>query len=342
VPLVTRQVDVEVVGKSNVLRIGYVDRDPVVARRVCDALLRAYIDFRQQNLDLFTNPKRFFDAELARVNAELARKVELRRSYADRSGLVDANGQKQNLITQLGLLKSRQSELNSRLAEAQAKVQVMRQLRERPEVDIPLPQTPGGYDAVLEFSRRIVEQEGRLAQLRERYQEEAPEIVNAKETLASLKALLAREVDARILIAQSRTQVLEAERASLERDVADVQGQLAAMPDKETTLSEIDRDLSVLKSRYEVLVRNSDLARVTEHTTAGLTVLLLSPAGPPTAANARDYVRLGLAPAFSLVVGVGLAFFIDGLDITVHTAGHAEEAVDLPVLAAVSERRRRA
>jgi capsular polysaccharide biosynthesis protein len=56
--------------------------------------------------------------------------------------------------------------------------------------------------------------------------------------------------------------------------------------------------------------------------------------------NKLDYVRLGLAPAFSLVVGVGLAFFIDGLDLTVHTSGQAEEEVRVPVLAAITERRR--
>ena len=44
---------------------------------------------------------------------------------------------------------------------------------------------------------------------------------------------------------------------------------------------------------------------------------------------------------FQAVVGVGLAFFVDGLDLTVHTTGHAEEETRLPVLAAVGERRRR-
>jgi capsular polysaccharide biosynthesis protein len=49
---------------------------------------------------------------------------------------------------------------------------------------------------------------------------------------------------------------------------------------------------------------------------------------------------MALAPAFSVVVGIAVAFFVDGLDITVRTAGHAEEVADLPVLATVNERRR--
>jgi capsular polysaccharide biosynthesis protein len=57
--------------------------------------------------------------------------------------------------------------------------------------------------------------------------------------------------------------------------------------------------------------------------------------------NPLDFVRLGLAPAFSLLVGIAIAFFIDGLDLTVRTANQAEEYLDLPVLASMGERRRR-
>jgi len=68
---------------------------------------------------------------------------------------------------------------------------------------------------------------------------------------------------------------------------------------------------------------------------------VLEPAGKAAPMNQRDYVRLALAPAFSLVVGIGLAFFVDGLDTRVRTAADAETVLDLPVLATLRERRRR-
>jgi capsular polysaccharide biosynthesis protein len=88
-------------------------------------------------------------------------------------------------------------------------------------------------------------------------------------------------------------------------------------------------------------VQYGDQARITQAMSKTVTVLVLTPAGPGRATNGRDYVRLGLAPAFSLVVGLGLAFFVDGLDNRVRTAGDAETAADLPVLASIGERRRR-
>jgi len=40
-------------------------------------------------------------------------------------------------------------------------------------------------------------------------------------------------------------------------------------------------------------------------------------------------------------VGIGLAFFVDGLDTRIRTAADAEATLELPVLASLTERRRR-
>ena len=126
----------------------------------------------------------------------------------------------------------------------------------------------------------------------------------------------------------------------VDHDVAERRAALSSMPGQEVTLAEMDREISVLKTRYENLSKDADQARVTQNTSPTVSVVLLSPPGPAVSKSSRDYVRLALAPAFSLVVGIGLAFFIDGLDVTVRTSGQAEEAIELPVLATLNERRR--
>jgi capsular polysaccharide biosynthesis protein len=95
------------------------------------------------------------------------------------------------------------------------------------------------------------------------------------------------------------------------------------------------------RARLKDLVEQQDQAAVTENTQADVNVVVLAPASIAIATNPLDFVRLGLAPAFSLLVGIAIAFFIDGLDLTVRTANQAEEYLDLPVLASMGERRRR-
>ncbi len=334
-------VQVDVAGKSNVLSIAYVDGDPEVAQRACDALVRAYINYRQSEQP--TYPKAFFEAETRQAQAELQRWTEMRREFANRTGTVDLPEQRRNLLALRTTYDQRRNEFKSQLAAAESERRMMELLRQRPEIDMPaLGDQSLGENAVNDVKRKMLEQQTRVAELRERYQDSAPEVVNARATLDTLRALLDRELAARFEVSRARAEVLRARVAVVDRDIAAVEAQLGSMPDREARLAEMDHEIASWKSRYDELVKNSDQALINENTVPLISVYLLNPASPAAPRNSRDYVRLALAPAFSLVVGVGLAFFVDGLDLTVHTAGQAEEELQLPVLAAVTERKKNA
>jgi uncharacterized protein involved in exopolysaccharide biosynthesis len=333
------QVDAEVTGKSNVLAIAYRDRDPRVAERVCDALLRAYIEYRQG--EQLSYPRHFFDSEISQADSQMQRLTEERRQFANRTGMVDLPRQRENLINLQGMLENRRTDAATDLAEASTEFRIIGQLKQNPDIDLPtLVQFIGNESALDHLKNRVIDQQGQIAQLRERYRDDAPEIVNAQATLDTLHALLRREVESRYTIVRSRVDVKRAKLDAVEHDIAVVESQLRVMPDLEARVSDMDNQLSAWRSRYLDLSKSSDQARINENTMPLISVFLLNPASPARPQNTRDYVRLGLAPAFSLVVGVGLAFFMDGLDLTVHTAGQAEEEVQLPVLAAITERRR--
>jgi succinoglycan biosynthesis transport protein ExoP len=340
VKITPRKVDTEVMGKSNVLAIGYVDRDPVVARRACDAVIRAYVEYRQKDLSL-AFPRQFFDTELAKVKGELDRKIAERLQYQDDLQIVNINQQAGILLSKAGLLSDRAGETEAELAEARTARARMQELRTRQNVDLPTFNAVfTNESALIDIKSKVISQEVKVAELREVYREDSPDLVAAVSTLNTLREMLSREVDARLAMMDSRIQVLEARLAVFRRDAADVNAQLEDMPGVATRMETLERDITLLKTRYQDLLARSDQAKVTENTSVNLNLVLLSPPSRATPRNSRDYARLALAPAFSVVVGLGLAFFFDGLDTTVRTSGHAEEAVELPVLAAVRERRR--
>lgn len=333
------RVDVEVMGKSNVLGLGYSDLDPSVAHRVCEALLSAYVEFRQNRMSL-EKPERFFDRELASVDSTINAKLSLRELLAQQSGLVDLEAQPREWMSQIGVLESRRSETTAELAEAEAAQRAMERLRRNPDVDLPtLGAAYTNESALVELKRKLVDQEARIAQMRERYRDDSPEVINARETMETLRGMLTREVEARVTMSASRIEMLRARLEVLDRDLAGLRVQMGEVPGKRRTIDELDADIKTLRVRYGELAKAADQAKMTANTSQGVSVVLLDPAGAPRPLNTRDYVRLALAPAFSLVVGIGLAFFIDGLDLTVRTAGQAEEYLEVPVLASLSERR---
>lgn len=345
IPIDGARVDAEVMGKSNVVGIAYTDLVPRTAQVVADAVVRAYVEYRETDPTV-QYPKQFFDRELSQLEGQMNRLEDEKRAFITRTGAVDLEDQQREQIGNLGLDQQRLSDLDAQLSESRTQLRELQALQTHAGVDLPTlgfnpNETYTNEAALTELKRHIVDQQAHVAELKERYTDQSPEVQNAEATLASLKDLLAKEVKARFALTQSHIDALAARRGAIAQDIAAIHSGLRQMPSQARVLAAIDRELASLKLRYDDLVRRVNDAKTTEYTSKPATVILLSPAGAPVPRNTRDYVRLGLAPAFSLVIGIGLAFFLDGLDLTVRTAGQAEEALDLPVLAAVNERRRR-
>ncbi len=338
-----RDVGAEVVEKSNVILIAYSDRDPQVAKSVAGAMVRGYMEYRNETYTL-PYPAAFFEGRLGQVGSELARLTEQRRQFATATDAVNPIQESNTLLNHQQMLSQRLTEIESELASQRSSLDAMRHIVESAGSEVPFSSTvlTLNDNAIAELKRQIVDQEMRLAQLRERYLDGAPEVKDAQKTLETLRSLIASEMKARISTAESQVRALEAKRAVVLRDLAEVERKIHELPTEQTRLEELDRRILVLRDSYQELSRRSDQARIAQATSSNITVVLLAPAGRASVKNARDYVRLALAPAFSLLVGLGLAFFVDSLDTTVRTTGHAEEALEVPVLAILADRRRRA
>lgn len=334
------QVDAQVKGESNVILIAYVDGDPAVAQRACDALVTAYVEHRLKTLNL-AYPKQFFETEIAKVTADLDRYTQLRRNFSRGAGAFAIEDQTRSSVGYLSSLKQQHTETEADLQEARAYLSQLEAFAADPAHDVPTFGQGANEQVLVDLKLKILAQETRLVQLRERYRDDSPDVANALATLEALRGMLEREVTSRVAVARGRVQALEARQAPLVSQMSEVEGELATLPGKQMTLSDIDREIGVLQDRYKELVERSDQARITEQTTPTINVMVLKPARPGVPANQRDYVRLALAPAFALVVGVGLAFFVDGLDPRVRTPGDVENTLQLPVLASLTERRRR-
>ncbi len=332
-------VDVQVIGQSNVIEIAYVARDPELAHRACDAIVTAYVEYRSTSESL-PYPKAFFEGELKRVGAAMDSLSRVRRGFIETQQVVDIGEQQRNQLSALKQLQRDRAVVATDLAEEAGNLQLVKALRDNPDMDVPV--NVVGFlneGAVMDLKKTMIQQETRIAQLQERYREDAPELLDARVTLESMRTLLRREVEQRLKLAQVKVQGLRSRVETIDSQIATLQAELDEMPAKEARLSDLDQRLTVLRARHLGLVQDSDRAMVTEQTSRRVSIVVLSPASAGRARNTHDYVRLALAPAFSLVVGIGLAFFIDGLDTRLRTARDVEDTIDLPVFASLTERK---
>ncbi|MCC6349738.1 MAG: hypothetical protein IT347_09135 [Candidatus Eisenbacteria bacterium] len=333
-------VDVEVMGRSDVLGIAYTDRDPNVAQALCDALITAYLEVRQTSA--LGRPESFFQAEMQNLQGEIARRMREREDIGEASGVTSNLEQSRAWSNQLAMMEAKRADAAADLAEASTTLDAMLRLQQDPDADASsLSLVSEKQTAVDALKTRIVDQQGRIASLRERYRDDAPEVQNAVSTLATLQALLRKEIEAGIEVARQRIGLQKSRVDVLDHDIADIRARMDIIPRNQRRTDELEAELKTLRMRYDDYAKARDMARISSNTSQALNVVLLNPAAPAHAGNTRDWVRLALAPAFSLVVGIGLAFFIDGLDLTVRTSAQAEEYLEAPVLASLSERRRR-
>jgi succinoglycan biosynthesis transport protein ExoP len=333
-------VDVEVLGRSDVLGIGYSDLDPDVAHQVCDALITAYLEVRQS--PPIGRPESFFEAELQNLDFEIERRMHEREAIGSSSGVTSTIEQGRAWSSQLASMEQKRAETAADLAEARQALETMLEMQKHSDLDVTNVDGRTGNATALDALRlRIVDQQGRIATLRERYRDDSPEVQNASSTLATLQALLRKEIDGALQMARSRIDLHQSRLDALDQDLVELRRRMNSLPSNQRRLDDIDAEIKTLRMRYDDYAQARDMARINSNTSQGLNVVLLNPAGPGLAGHARDWVRLALAPAFSLVVGIGLAFFIDGLDLTVRTSAQAEEYLEAPVLATLSERRRR-
>ncbi len=339
------RVDSKVIGESNVLAMSYQSRDPAAAQEVTDALIQAYSDYRKTAYTL-QFPKEFFDTELARVSAELDDWTQRRERYMRETQTVDLGVQG---VQDADFVRTQNLELakiDQELARKRASLSSMRSLLAGSTSAEDLPFSAGngigGPDvSILELKRQLAEAQVRLKSMESIYVPTSSELTQQRAQVDNLSRLLSNEVDNRIKVAQADVSIQEATRREIQRSLHEGQGRLATYPGRAARLLEFATRIDALQKDYAELSRSSAAAKIAKATSPDWTVALLTPASKPYPKNQRDYVRLALAPIFSLIVGLGLAFFLDGMDSTLKNPRETEDALDLPVLATLNDQKRR-
>jgi succinoglycan biosynthesis transport protein ExoP len=338
------KVDGSVLSKSNVLAMSYQDRNGKTAQEVADALIQAYMQYRRTEYTL-AYPKEFFDTEIARVSKELDDWTKRREAYEQATGTV-------NLLVEgpvdAGFVQQQQLQLadvDRDLAIKRSQLGGIKGLVSSSTNADDLPfitnANVGNDNIITELKRKLGEARGRLKEMETVYVPTSPQLTQQRTEVEHLEGQLKIEVANRIRVGEGEVTVLEAKRAQILRSLNEGQSRMATYPERNARISEFETKIASLRKSYQELTESSDQAKISKATSPDWNVALLTPASKPYPKNQRDYVRLALAPIFSLIVGLGLAFFIDGLDSTLKSPREAEEALALPVLASLTDQRKK-
>jgi uncharacterized protein involved in exopolysaccharide biosynthesis len=332
----------DVIGESNVLVIGYVD----VRREVCQIGCNAVtVAFRNYYRERKSPPKLadFFAQEIQDVRTELDSWRVRRNEFMNKEKFFGAEESGKILYPKIGQLESRLTQLNGDISSAELRVANLKYLSEKTGVELEnelafslsASELQSGILSNIKYALQKLNM--RREELSQMYTDKHPELETVNRQIADLHEDLKREVDNAYKVEAASLQEMKARRVALDEELKQANHDLDELPDRDRQLAEIDQMIRSLDEKHKQLVGRQSDAEIALASYPEWDVSLLSGAGTPYRKKTRDFVRLALGPILSIIIGLGLAFFLESVDHSVKSRAEAEEYLDAPVLATISD-----
>ncbi len=343
--IILERVNAGVVSTSNVIWVTYNSRSAVFCKAAVDAVVTAYQEYYAS---MRTPPvmEDFFAQEIGRLQEELefwrARKEDVLKSW----DIVDMETQRRSLIERLAAYEGDLNEAmldRTRLETIVANLESLRSSTFESLVAASTGLTDSAIEGTVIADLRVkihalALQESELAA---KLTDENPELVRIRAQIKDARAMLAKEVDTQVLMARMQLDVIENREAMIRGILDGLAARKAAYPQKEVEFERVEVTLAKLQSTYEDVVDQHMAAKIKVASNPEWTVTILNAASEAYRKKTLDYVRMALGPLFSLIVALGLAFFVDNLDHSIKSITEAEESLGLSVLANFPETSRK-
>ncbi len=350
--------------------IAYMNRDPVKARDVTNAIANFFIEDNLKLRELqATGTTRFLDHELERMKEVLRQKEENVRKFKEKYfGLMPE--QMENNMSILTQLQRQLKSLNASIQQTKDRKVLLQTELSRLETLRADTGRPGDQDRELAADQGTLileELRQQLQSLRSRYTDKHPDVLR----LATKVDKLEKEQEARTLDTKSETpevtpppseaqrlmlvqredflsqlKLIDKQLAALAREKRKTSGQIPKYgqriedgPKIEQMFVDLRRDYKEASENYQSLLEKklqSELAENLERTKKGEQFTILEPANLPHKPFKPDVTKvLSIGLMMALACGLGLAFLREYLDPTFWSSKDLESAVELPVLVSV-------
>jgi uncharacterized protein involved in exopolysaccharide biosynthesis len=178
-----------------------------------------------------------------------------------------------------------------------------------------------------------------LNELLTKYTEDHRQVRSLREEIALAEADLKGEVEKVIDLQETSLSALRAEEEALRSTVNMLYTEVKTLPEKELTVSKLQRAIDNHKSVYSMLMLKREEARVTQASDRRMTnVSVISPATLPTKpVKPQKGLLLFVGCLIGIIGGFGLAFVLEYMDHSLRTSEDVEHYLNLPVLASVPD-----
>ncbi|MCK4501887.1 MAG: polysaccharide biosynthesis tyrosine autokinase, partial [Desulfuromonadales bacterium] len=313
--------------KTNIIKLSYSSSDPIVARDVVNTLVQVFLE-RSVTLKTQEASKslEFITGQLQNVRLELDAAEKQLESFKSTSGLVQLDTEAESFIERLAEIEKQLAALSIRKKQIDFAIEAFSAAQAQGQIYTPaiLADDP----TVAAMAQKLVEYEVQKKALLVEYTVEHPAVLVLSRQVA--------EVQSKILATyQSIRENLAQQQAGLTAQLSRYDQQLKQLPAAERQLVHLVRQAKVNADIYTFLLQKFEEARILRASTMS-NIDIIDPAiaaDKPIKPQKKKNLLLGLI--VGIMMGVGLAFFLEYMDDTIKDPEVAKRLLGLPALVTI-------
>ncbi|MBU1486562.1 GumC family protein, partial [bacterium] len=353
---------VEPVRNTDLIRVKVEDAHPEQAMEIANALADVFVDL---NLTFERGEAKsvyeFTREQLAITKESLRKSEEGLKGYKEKTGISALDEETKGDIQKIVNLETIYSQTRTARQEAEVKLKdVRKQLAELNE--------KLAIETIVAENREIKDLKAKLAgleleveSLRRRYGEGSSSVIKAKKELektredltAMITNLISRKTStitpylpdvakpvyqklmATLVELETEVNSSEAKEKALASIIKEHESKLEGLPAKELELARLTRASEVDEKIYKFLLEKNEEARIAEAMQIG-NIRVVDPAiKPDTPIKPKKRLNAILGAIVGLMLGLGLAFFMEYLDPSIKTVEEAERIGGLPIMGVI-------
>jgi succinoglycan biosynthesis transport protein ExoP len=330
-----KKIDIEEIRDTRLLTLSVEDHDPDLAANIADALAKIYIEFDIDNrLKSSRNTLSWMTGQLYEMKKKLEDAEQEFLAYKQREKLFSITG-KQKVIEQKieefndVYLETRNQrlEMDATLTELQRSLQSQGSiLNVRSLID---------SDLIENLYAQLLEAEVENTRLSKVFKSKHPKIIQINSKIEKTRNKLEEELVKVMENLRAQRAVLLNKEEVLQQTISDFENDALQTNKKELKYTILQRNMDTNRKLYDTLVSKIKESDIVESLDTSNIRIVQQAAVPLEPVKPKKKLNLILSIIFGLMTGIGLSFFLEYLDQTLHTADDIEKYLDLPVLSVI-------
>ncbi len=335
-----QQLSIEPTKDATVLEIGYVSKDPRMAARIVDAVIRHYVSYRRELFEQ-NSRYRFVEQQIQEAEKRL-RNLEARRSqFQAASGLAMPDEYGRILYQKLADFEKQLTDVRAKRIAMESRLRVLeRAYRNGESIALPAADaasTSSRLAYINQLKLELTQKEIQRQALLKKYTPYYEEVVNLTHEIEAARAKIREEIGRFIAEQQAEIHALKSEEAVLQKNIEKIKREIKTFSRQQFELEQLSRGIEESQEVYSILLKQREEARISlAKAEKGVNIKIISPPSvpvDPVSPNRR--LNVILAVLVGACVSLGAAFGSELLKPSIRTPEDVETSLGVPVLGSI-------